>query len=123
MAAAETRRHAEPAPAAAPVADFESLGSIFLARLQSERLHLATLSASLARAEEKPGRIFDELQMRAHRLSGTASIFEATAIAAAAYTLEQAAAAAAQSCSDHADANVWASLVVLIDLLHEPQVE
>ena len=95
----------------------ENLGSIFLARLLSERVHLVTLSAALARADDSPREIFDDLRCRAHRLNGTANVFEAADIAMAADALEQAAAAAAQTHSDNADPAVWGALLALISVL------
>jgi len=113
-----SRRPADTAAAAPPPsAEFESLGSIFLARLQSERVHLATLSAALAQADDNPEAIFRDLHSRARRLSGTAGIFEAADIAAAAHALEQAAAAAAHSHSDNANPHVWGAMLVLMSLL------
>lgn len=105
------------APVAPPPGELENLGSIFLARLQSERVHLATLSAALARADDNPEAIFRDLQFRARRLNGTASIFEAADIAAAARTLEQAAAAAAHSHTDNANPRVWGAMLALMSLL------
>jgi hypothetical protein len=75
----------------------------------SERVHLATLSAVLARADDSPREIFDDLCCSADRLNGTASVFEASDIAAAA--------AAAQTHSDNADPAVWGALVALISVL------
>jgi Hpt domain len=100
----------------------ESLGSIFLAKLSSERFHLAALSAALARADDSPGGIFDDLCSSAHRPNGTASVFEAADIAAAADALEQAAAAAALTHSDIADPAVWGALLVLISVLRPAEV-
>ena len=90
---------------------------MFLAQLLSERVHLATLSAELARADDSPGEIFDNLRCRAHWLNGTANDFEAADIAAAAGALEQAAEAAAQKHSDNADPAVWGALLTLISVL------
>ena len=103
--------------------EFESFGSIFLARLQSERVHLATLSAALARADENPEAIFHDLHSRARRLSGTAGIFEAADIAAAAHALERAAAAAAHSHSDNANPHVWGAMLVLMSLLQRVEAD
>ncbi len=100
----------------------ESLGSVFLARLLSERVHLATLSAALARADDSPGEIFDDLCCSAHRLNGSASAFEASDIAAAADALEQAAAAAALTHSNNADPAVWGALLALISVLRPAEV-
>jgi HPt (histidine-containing phosphotransfer) domain-containing protein len=73
----------------------EKLQELFAVRLQSERVHFVTLSAALARAEESPAGIFDDLTFRAHRLKGAAATFEFADLAAAAGALEQASFAAA----------------------------
>jgi hypothetical protein len=95
----------------------ENLGSIFLARLLSERVHLATLGAELARADDSPREIFDDLCCSAHRLNGTANDLEAIDLATAAGALERAAAAAARAHSDNADPAVWGALLALISVL------
>jgi HPt (histidine-containing phosphotransfer) domain-containing protein len=112
-----------PAAVLPPAGEFESLGTIFLARLRSERIRLATLSAALARADDHPEAIFHDLQFRAHRLSGTAGIFEAAEIAAAAHALEQAAAAAARSHSSNADPCVWGAMLFLMSLLQRVEAD
>jgi hypothetical protein len=84
---------------------FESLRVAFQARLESERVHFVTLSAALARADENPAWIFEDLQYRAHRLQGGAE------------ALEQAAVAAAQTRANNTDENVWAALVTLVRLM------
>src|ERR1700712_1455030 len=86
---------------------FESLRHAFQARLESERVHFVTLSAALARAEENPVWIFEDLQFRAHRLQGGAAIFEESEVAQAAGVLEQAAVQAAQSRAGNTDEEVW----------------
>jgi hypothetical protein len=67
--------------------------------------------------------IFHDLQFRARRLSGTASIFEAADIAAAAHALEQAAAAAAHSHSSNANPRVWGAMLTLMSLLQLVEAE
>ena len=106
-----------------PSAAFESLGSIFLARLQNERVHLATLSAALARADDNPEAIFRDLHSRAHRLSATAGIFEAADIAAAAHALELTADAAARSGSNNANPRVWGAMLALMNLLQRVEAD
>jgi len=69
-----------------PSDGLEELRLAFHARLQSDRVHFATLSAALARAEESPGWIFQDLQFRAHKIRGGAAIFEIAAVEAAGYT-------------------------------------
>jgi HPt (histidine-containing phosphotransfer) domain-containing protein len=95
----------------------EKLQELFAVRLQSERVHFVTLSAALARAEESPAGIFDDLTFRAHRLKGAAATFEFTNLAAAAGALERASFAAATSHAAHTDADVWETLVALVQML------
>jgi HPt (histidine-containing phosphotransfer) domain-containing protein len=57
------------------------------------------------------------LQYRAHRLRGSAAIFEVEEIAAAANELEQAAACASVAHADNTDAAVWSALVALVRLM------
>jgi HPt (histidine-containing phosphotransfer) domain-containing protein len=104
-------------PAEAEDDGFESLRLAFQARLESERVHFVTLSAALARADENPAWIFEDLQYRAHRLQGGAAIFDEAEVALAAEALEQAAVAAAQTRADNTDENVWSALVTLVRLM------
>jgi len=96
---------------------FESLRQAFHARLESERVHFVTLSAALARAEENPVWIFEDLVYRAHRLQGGAAIFEESEVAVAAGKLESAAVIAAESRAGNTDENVWAALEALVKLM------
>jgi mevalonate pyrophosphate decarboxylase len=96
---------------------FESLRLAFHARLESERVHFVTLSAALARAEENPSRIFEDLVYRAHRLQGGAAIFEESEVALAAGKLESAAVTAAQSRASNTNEEVWAALEALVKLM------
>jgi len=105
------------APTADRFAASEKLQELFAVRLQSERVHFVTLSAALARAEESPAGIFDDLTFRAHRLKGAAATFEFANLAAAAGALEQASFAAATSHAAHTDADVWEALVALVQML------
>jgi HPt (histidine-containing phosphotransfer) domain-containing protein len=112
------KRRPRKAPATEIIEDgFESLRHAFHARLESERVHLVSLSAALARAEENPSWIFEDLQFRAHRLQGGASIFEVTDVARAAHELEQAAVTASKARADNTDEKVWAALVTLVQLM------
>jgi HPt (histidine-containing phosphotransfer) domain-containing protein len=96
---------------------FDELREAFQARLKGDRVHFVVLSAALARTDEDPSQIFDDLQYRAHRLRGSAAIFEVTEIAEAATALEQAAAAASVAHADNTDAAVWSALVALVRLM------
>jgi HPt (histidine-containing phosphotransfer) domain-containing protein len=112
------KRRPRKAPATEIIEDgFESLRHAFHTRLESERVHLVSLSAALARAEENPSWIFEDLQFRAHRLQGGASIFEVTDVALAAHELEQAAVTASKARADNTDEKVWAALVTLVQLM------
>jgi hypothetical protein len=122
------RLPAMPAPTATVPADiqgvaigkedsFESLRQVFHARLESERVHFVTLSAALARAEENPVWIFEDLVYRAHRLQGGAAIFAESEVALAASKLESAAVTAAQSRAGNTDEAVWATLQALVNLM------
>ncbi len=95
----------------------EKLQELFAVRLQSERVHFVTLSAALARAEECPAGIFDDLTFRAHRLRGAAATFEFANLAEAAGTLEKASLAAASARAAHTDPDVWEALVALVQML------
>ncbi len=107
----------------APVSTAERLAAtarlqeLFTQRLQSERVHFVTLSAALARAEEAPAGIFDDLSFRAHRLKGAAATFEFARLATAAGSLERASCAAASSHAAHTDAATWEALVALVQML------
>jgi HPt (histidine-containing phosphotransfer) domain-containing protein len=101
----------------APSISTATLSELFTTRLQSERVHFVTLSAALARAEECPGGIFDDLNFRAHRLKGAAATFEFPELARAAGALERASFAAATVHAAHTDTDVWTALVALVDIL------
>lgn len=105
------------APKAEADDSFESLRHAFHVRMESERVHFVTLSAALARAEENPAWIFDDLKQRAHKLQGGAAIFEESEVAVAAGALEAAALEAAKSRATNTDENVWAALVALVRLM------
>jgi HPt (histidine-containing phosphotransfer) domain-containing protein len=102
---------------------FENLRHAFHARLESERIHLVSLSAALARAEENPTWIFEDLQLRAHRLQGGAAIFDVIDVEQAAHALEEAAVSASKSRADNTDEKVWAALVTLVHLMGGNQAD
>lgn len=104
-------------PDDSPAALLGDFPRAFQTLLQYERVHLVTLSAALARAEENPSRIFAHLVFRARKLHGGAISFEITEIAAAARSLEQAANRALISGADNADTSVWATLIALVNLM------
>ena len=72
----------------APDDGFEELRAVFCERLKGERLRLLDLGATLAHGKSDRGLVLGELRDRAHRLSGTAAIFELRGVAALARTLE-----------------------------------
>ncbi|MEP6548392.1 MAG: Hpt domain-containing protein [Gammaproteobacteria bacterium] len=117
------RRATAPAAVIASVAGavpndgFDDLREAFQARLKGDRAHFVVLSTALARTENIPTQIFDDLQYRAHRLRGSASIFEVAEIASAANALEQAAASASVSHADNTDPAVWSALVALVRIM------
>jgi len=114
-------------PRQAPDDGLRDMRVTFHARLRSECVHLVTLSAALARAEERPDWIFQDLQFRAHKIRGGAAIFEMPEVAAAARALDEAANAASMSNADNTDPAVWTALVAMVRLMgaldgntHEP---
>lgn len=116
---AQISKRPRPAAAAAeePADGFDELRDAFQARLRGDRVHFVVLSAALARTDENPSRIFDDLQYRAHRLRGSAAIFDVAEVAAAANALEQAAASASTAHADNTDPAVWSALVALVRLM------
>lgn len=95
----------------------DDLRVVFQGKLQSERAHFVALSAALARAEDGPGPVFNELRNRAHKMRGSAAVFEMAQVASAAGSLEVAAIAATVSHADNTDAAVWTALVALVRFL------
>jgi HPt (histidine-containing phosphotransfer) domain-containing protein len=71
-----------------PEDSFEALRASFLERLKGERQRLCDLGAALAQGKMGRVPILDELRSRAHRLSGTAGIFQLGAVATLAAALE-----------------------------------
>ena len=110
-------RRRNDAPSFTSTATADDLNRLFLIRLQSERVHFVTLSAALARAEECPGRIFDDLNFRAHRLQGAAATFDFPDLAKAASMLEMTSLVAATAHAEHTDSSVWKAVVALVELL------
>jgi HPt (histidine-containing phosphotransfer) domain-containing protein len=85
--------------------------------MQSERLHFAALNAALELADEIPTPILHDLRNRAHRLSGTAAIFEFTGIAAAARALELSVTSAESSDAGDSEPAVCTALAALVRLI------
>jgi hypothetical protein len=118
-----TRSPARAAGNPLPAIDsFEEIREAFCVRLQSERLHFAALNEALGLADEIPTPILDDLRNRAHRLCGTAAIFEFSGIAAAARELERSATAASAASASSAPIRnlrptVSTALVALVSLI------
>jgi hypothetical protein len=117
---------------AAPEDSFEALRASFLERLKGERLRLWNLGAALTQGKMGRVPVLDELRSRAHRLSGTAAIFELGGVAALARALELAVdglAAAETSVvpraenSDRVMCAALEALIQLIDSFGEPSLE
>ena len=85
--------------------------------MQSERLHFVALNEALGLADEIPTPILNDLRNRAHRLSGTAAIFEFASIAAAARALELTATSAASSQISNSKPGVSTALASLVRLI------
>jgi hypothetical protein len=107
------RAVANPDPA---IDSFEEIREAFCVRMQSERLHFVALNEALGMASEIPAPVLNDLRNRAHRLSGTAAIFEFSGIAAAARALELTATAACARASASEPA-VLTALTALVRLI------
>jgi chemotaxis protein histidine kinase CheA len=114
-----TTRFRLPLPVApiAPSDSFEEIREAFCVRLQSERAHFVALNAALACTPECPAPILDDLRNRAHRLSGTAAIFEFAGVAAAARALELTVVSAAASHVRSAELSIRTALDALVRLI------
>jgi HPt (histidine-containing phosphotransfer) domain-containing protein len=114
-----TTRFRLPRPVAPVEANdsFEEIRGAFCVRLQSERTHFLVLDKALACSPESPAAILDDLRNRAHRLSGTAAIFEFAAIAAAARALELTVVSAATPHAGGMKLSIRAALDALVALI------
>jgi HPt (histidine-containing phosphotransfer) domain-containing protein len=115
--ATSSHRAYESGPQGGSGDSLEELRQAFYARLQSERVHFATLSAVLARAGKNPAWIFEDLQFRAHKMRGGAAIFEIPEVAATACSLEEAAKRASIAKANNTDPGVESALGALVQLL------
>jgi HPt (histidine-containing phosphotransfer) domain-containing protein len=120
MSSTEHRRQTNVSPDA-PQDEFESLRHEFHARLQRERRQLTELAAALTRCDGDPSATFESLRRLAHRMHGTAAIFECSDVANAAEALERASGAAALTHADRSEPSVWSALVALVDMLADRQ--
>jgi hypothetical protein len=110
------------AAVSAPDDGFDELRGEFFERLKAERLRFLILNAALARNEPERAVVLQELRSRAHRLSGTAAIFEVTGVAVLARALELAVDAAAVQGgaaprAEHSDRVMCAALLELIRVI------
>ena len=114
-----TTRFRLPSPVAMvpPSDSFEDIRQAFCVRLRSEREHFVAHNTALARASDCPAAILDDLRNRAHRLSGTAAIFEFAGIAAAARALELTVVSAAASHTETTAHGIRAALDALVRLI------
>jgi chemotaxis protein histidine kinase CheA len=110
-------RSPRPAAMAAPSDSFEEIRQAFCIRLQSEGTHFAALNAALACTPECPTPILDDLRNRAHRLSGTAAIFEFAGVAAAARALELTVVSVATSRAQSTEISICTALDALVRLI------
>ena len=115
-----------------PDDSFEALRASFLERLKGDRQRLGNLGAALAQGKTSRVPVLDELRSRAHRLSGTAAIFELSGVAALARALELAvdgmagadrAVVPRPENSDRVMCAALEALIKLIDTLGEPLPE
>ena len=115
-----------------PDDSFEALRASFLQRLKGDRQRLRNLGAALAQGRISRVPVLDELRTRAHRLSGTAAIFELGGVSALARALEVAvdgmaaadgAVAPSAQNSDRVMCAALEALIKLIDTLGEPLLE
>jgi chemotaxis protein histidine kinase CheA len=105
------------AASAAPDDSFEALRASFLERLKGERQRLWNLGAALAQGKMGRVPILDELRSRAHRLSGTAAIFELGGVAALARALELAVDGMEAAGAENSDRVMRAALQALIQVI------
>jgi HPt (histidine-containing phosphotransfer) domain-containing protein len=95
--------------------ELADVGQRLYRSLQTERMHLVRLSASLARADEDATDVFQELVLRAHQLHTSATILEIAELAGPADSLEQAAIRASKAHAANSDPCVWAALAALVN--------
>lgn len=102
---------------------FEELRATFLERLKAERQRLVSLGKALAQVRTNRTPVLDELRSRAHRMSGSAAIFELSGVAALARALELAVDAvsmvdlAAMPRAENSDRVMCAALEALIQVI------
>jgi HPt (histidine-containing phosphotransfer) domain-containing protein len=114
------RRTASEDAAPNPAEDsFEEIRDTFCIRLRGERDHFLTLNAALTGTDDSPVPVLGELRNRAHRLSGTAAIFEFAAVAAAARALELTLVTASGSLADNAEMPIRLALDALVRAIED----
>ncbi len=102
------------APSSAVPDPFEGLRVAFRTRLRGECVELAALSEAMEPGARDPAPVFRELRDRAHKIRGSAAIFEFAELAEAAFALELAAISASLSAAVGSQAAVRAALAVLV---------
>lgn len=104
----------------APEDAFEELRAEFQNRLKAERKRFLALSAALRHDKSRRSDVLLELRNRAHRLSGTAAIFEVTGVAVLARALELAidgVSGKGESVSQNSDRVMCAALLALVQVI------
>jgi HPt (histidine-containing phosphotransfer) domain-containing protein len=96
---------------------FDELRDAFYERLQAEHAQLMTLAGALVPADQTASGTYEEWVLRAHRLRGRAALFEISAMAEAANTLEQAAARASMNPTSQNEVPVRTALAKLVRLV------
>ena len=111
----EPRTRAVPIPGSASGRS-EKVRRAFLVKLRNDRVRLTILAAELTRGADA-AHALENIRLFAHEVRGDAAAFNATEVDIAAYALERAAGDAAVLQADNSDADTWAALEALRDLL------
>ena len=91
--------------------------AMYLKTLQTDRVHLVSLAAELARCKRDTNGLLMQIRLIAHRMHGAAAIFDVPTIATAAAALENTAWAAVTRRARGRDAEVNCALETLVDCL------
>jgi hypothetical protein len=111
----EPRTRAVPVPGSASGRS-EKVRRAFLVKLRSDRVRLTILAAELTRGADA-AHALENIRLFAHEVRGDAAAVNATEVDIAAHALERAAGDAAVLQADNSDADTWAALEALRDLL------
>jgi hypothetical protein len=112
----EPRTRAVPVPGSASGRS-EKVRRAFLVKLRSDRVRLTILAAELTRGGADAAHALENIRLFAHEVRGDAAAVNATEVDIAAHALERAAGDAAVLQADNSDADTWAALEALRDLL------